>query len=640
MVLPKAQVSSDKCASSTLRQRSDTMMRSREITSGGATKQSLAHEVKFRNLSAELDELMAEGSIRIQDGEMLDLKVALGLSWTRHRKLKRWLKQRKVFSEGEKAMRDQMKEIVGDNLTAKWLPFQFHNDELRCTEFLKAPMVMVCSLQRKVFSLLDEYDKLNQLTWTGIPTDEIWLKLGGDKGGKSFKLAIQVANLLHPNSPRNTVMVAVFQASDSTFNLDLALKDFASDVELLMRTTWRGKRIRLFLCGDYEFLTKFYGLTGPNGRHCCLYCSISKAQMAVPLEDRGPSPSRTLETLSTNLQEYKEDKVAKNHNNVIKEPLFKIPIDQVCPPGLHISLGLFYKHYTSMEQKCHELDVKVAEMLSHRDSATVESPGLESLVKLHSLQRKMTDVANEQKDLLEQISCFVTLFPDESQPVRLLQEEASEKEKERKKLEREISKLPKVSQGSGPIASSLDTALQSIRVRRQAFFGKTFNGNHVHKCLMEKNIAIITSAIVDTTEKLCPESSSLNEEAKHIRDSYNKLFSLYGKCHRQFNSIGFMEESDILELDKDIKAYLKFFRENWPKETNPPKLHLLEDHVVPWLRTWNAPLGLMGEQGIESLHSQLNTIQADLRGFSNDLDILINAMKIHWVQTDPHCHAN
>lgn len=28
---------------------------------------------------------------------------------------------------------------------------------------------------------------------------------------------------------------------------------------------FRGKTLRLFLCGDYEFLTKAYGLTGPNG---------------------------------------------------------------------------------------------------------------------------------------------------------------------------------------------------------------------------------------------------------------------------------------------------------------------------------------------------------------------------------------
>ena len=58
--------------------------------------------------------------------------------------------------------------------------------------------------------------------------------------------------------------------------------------------------------------------------------------------------------------------------------------------------------------------------------------------------------------------------------------------------EKEISKLPKVSQGSGPIAAALDTALQGIRVKRQAYHGKSFVGNHVHKCL---KVIVITFSL-------------------------------------------------------------------------------------------------------------------------------------------------
>lgn len=88
-----------------------------------------------------------------------------------------------------------------------------------------------------------------------------------------------------------------------------------------------------------------------------------------------------------------------------------------------------------MERKCHELDVKVAEKLSHTASTPAEqSPGLASLIQYQTLHRQMTEASDEEKDLLEQLSCFVTLYPDESQPVKLLQEAASEKGKERKKL--------------------------------------------------------------------------------------------------------------------------------------------------------------------------------------------------------------
>ena len=62
------------------------------------------------------------------------------------------------------------------------------------------------------------------LTWHNgaIPSDEIWIKLGGDKGRGSFKLNMQVVNIPHPNSIRNTSLVAVFKAGDRTVNLHTA----------------------------------------------------------------------------------------------------------------------------------------------------------------------------------------------------------------------------------------------------------------------------------------------------------------------------------------------------------------------------------------------------------------------------------
>ena len=41
-----------------------------------------------------------------------------------------------------------------ENLVGKWLPFQFHNNELHCIEFLRAPLVIVSSLQRKLRNYL------------------------------------------------------------------------------------------------------------------------------------------------------------------------------------------------------------------------------------------------------------------------------------------------------------------------------------------------------------------------------------------------------------------------------------------------------------------------------------------------------
>ena len=79
------------------------------------------------------------------------------------------------------------------------------------------------------------------LTWhkDAIPADEIWLKLGGDKGHGSFKLNMQVVNVLHPNSTQNTTLLAVFRAGDSPINLHTALDQYREPIEEMQGMRWR-----------------------------------------------------------------------------------------------------------------------------------------------------------------------------------------------------------------------------------------------------------------------------------------------------------------------------------------------------------------------------------------------------------------
>ena len=66
------------------------------------------------------------------------------------------------------------------------------------------------------------------------------------------------------------------------------------------------------------------------GRHCCLFCTITKAEMQ---ELHQPYPIRTLESLKLDFQKFEADganlKNAKFYNNAIDNPLFNIPLDQV-----------------------------------------------------------------------------------------------------------------------------------------------------------------------------------------------------------------------------------------------------------------------------------------------------------------------
>jgi hypothetical protein len=72
-----------------------------------------------------------------------------------------------------------------------------------------------------------------------IPDDEIWVKLGGDKGGGSVKINFQIANCLHPNAVTNTCVFAAFEAADTATNLHVALDQYMSQVTDLQRLVWR-----------------------------------------------------------------------------------------------------------------------------------------------------------------------------------------------------------------------------------------------------------------------------------------------------------------------------------------------------------------------------------------------------------------
>ena len=51
-------------------------------------------------------------------------------------------------------------------------------------------------------------------------------------------------------------------------------------------------------------------------------------------------------------------------------------------------------------------------------------------------------------------------------------------------------------------------------------------------------------------------------------------------------------------------------------------MHILEDHVIPWMRRWRVGSGLMGEQGAESIHAHIMKLERVYQGIPGDLDRL------------------
>ena len=65
------------------------------------------------------------------------------------------------------------------------------------------------------------------------------MKIGGDKGGSSFKMNFQIVNKPSPNSVANTCIFAAFQAQDTITNLHVALDRYKQQLKDLEGCRWR-----------------------------------------------------------------------------------------------------------------------------------------------------------------------------------------------------------------------------------------------------------------------------------------------------------------------------------------------------------------------------------------------------------------
>ena len=117
-------------------------------------------------------------------------------------------------------MHGMSERLVGGNLEGEEAPFCF--SATTGVDIRPAPLVYVQDLIGKITQLLDQNEELeisivtivttlflllyslNLLTWHdgAIPADEVWVKIGGDKGGTTLKANFQLCN--------NTFVFAVF----------------------------------------------------------------------------------------------------------------------------------------------------------------------------------------------------------------------------------------------------------------------------------------------------------------------------------------------------------------------------------------------------------------------------------------------
>ena len=169
----------------------------------------------------------------------LAIKPVTGMSWTQHRLHKHFFHEKVgVTCDGEAKAREEWKNLLADHLCSKVIQAKERDDKsadsVEGFSSAKALLVYIKDLSKFLGDQLQKYEDNNQLKWKNdMPKDKIWLKIGGDHGGNTFKISWKILNDDKPNAKENTNVIACLQVKDNHENLRTITKIHKDQIECL-----------------------------------------------------------------------------------------------------------------------------------------------------------------------------------------------------------------------------------------------------------------------------------------------------------------------------------------------------------------------------------------------------------------------
>ena len=149
------------------------------------------------------------------------------------------LRKAEITFASESSGRKEQQHIVQDDIVVEDRHLFFPDEPSTTGQSLKGtPIVYAKDLCSFVTDLLDKYNEQQLLDFHdgNIEDDQIWVQIGGDHGGNSFKLCLQIANVKSPNSRDNTFAISfMFNGKDTAENLRRALWHYCHQVYKLKK---------------------------------------------------------------------------------------------------------------------------------------------------------------------------------------------------------------------------------------------------------------------------------------------------------------------------------------------------------------------------------------------------------------------
>ena len=87
----------------------------------------------------------------------------------------------------------------------------------------------------------------------------------------------------------------------------------------------------------------------------------------------------------------------------------------------------------------------------------------------------------------------------------------------------------------------------------------------------------------------------------------------------------------IVSTETLIARFMEDFRSSFPDRSIPVKMHMLEEHTVPWARKTHVGFGLLAEQGAESIHARFNDLQRTYHSVPDNVRRLVLIVYSPWL---------
>ena len=408
------------------------------------------------------------------------------------------------------------------------------------------------------------------------------------------------------------------------------------------------KSVKICYGGDWDWLAKLLGLTGPNGKHFCMHClvTLSDMQKGVPhapvtfqrykekdLRGKKIFERRHLENMVEKAHAFQVNgsKNPSNFENCEALPLVGTKgwvIDKVSVLPLHIALGIGLRNLNSLEAIALSLDLEILKAKGATSDLMVSLLQCveEKTLELQNLEKELEGKQHEKGNLVEKINEEKEKSSDYTQRTNgKLKNNSKEAINFRKyishqeKLIKEIINSIKTIQKSiddittflkitnqnvqsmkGPFKTHLDLILDSMKLKRAVYHSGALIGNDVHKLTTAEQINSLMSVFKPKSINLLDGKTALFGDHNLAQKVYVRL-AKFAACYKLFMADRVLCRHEVAVLAVRCFSFGNWLPVHFPEDSLGRKFHLL-CYDLPLKAIRSGIVGMEAEHCSESIH--------------------------------------